>query len=235
MREARFGGLQARVCGGTDRDGGGDGPVVVLLHGFGAPGDDLVSLWRVLPVPAGTRFVFPQAPLALAAQYMGGRAWWMIDLARLERAMELHEVKERVREVPEGMAAARAQLVAMLDEVDAKLCPSKVVLGGFSQGAMLSCDVALRTERPLAGLVLLSGMLLAADEWTPLMPTRKGLPVLQCHGKDDPLLPFLLAERLKDKLVEAGLDVTWVPFHGGHAIPGPAMEALAAFLGKTLS
>ena len=57
MRTLELGGLECRVVGGSDREGGGDGPVVVLLHGFGAPGDDLVPLWRVMDVPRGTRFV----------------------------------------------------------------------------------------------------------------------------------------------------------------------------------
>ena len=75
-----------RVAGGTNREGGGQGPVVVLLHGFGAPGDDLASLWRVLRAPTGTRFVFPEAPLSLEAMGMpGARAWWMIDMMRLQR------------------------------------------------------------------------------------------------------------------------------------------------------
>ena len=44
MRIAQFGGLTVRLTGGTDGKGGGNGPIVVLLHGFGAPGDDLVPL-----------------------------------------------------------------------------------------------------------------------------------------------------------------------------------------------
>ena len=61
MRQERFGGLNVRITGGTDGKGGGRGPLVLLLHGFGAPGDDLVSLADVLNVPTGTRFVFPKA------------------------------------------------------------------------------------------------------------------------------------------------------------------------------
>jgi phospholipase/carboxylesterase len=80
MREETIAGLHVRITGGDDREGGGDGPLVVLLHGFGAPGDDLVGLWRQLQVPRETRFVFPEATLALDAALFGtGRAWWMID------------------------------------------------------------------------------------------------------------------------------------------------------------
>jgi phospholipase/carboxylesterase len=109
------------------------------------------------------------------------------------------------------------------------------VLGGFSQGAMLSLDVALRTSRPLAGLVLMSSTLIAAGEWTPLFPTRRGLSVLESHGRDDPLLPFALAELLRDLLRHAGLEITWVPFRGGHAIPDVVLDALSAFLRAVLT
>ena len=63
MRMERWADLQVRIAGGNDRDGGGSGPVVVLMHGYGAPGDDLVALQRVLTVPRDVRFVFPEAPL----------------------------------------------------------------------------------------------------------------------------------------------------------------------------
>ena len=63
MRDETFGGLRVRLTGGPDRQGGGDGPLVVLMHGFGAPGNDLVPLARVLDVPREVRFAFPEAPL----------------------------------------------------------------------------------------------------------------------------------------------------------------------------
>ena len=69
---------------------------------------------------------------------------------------------------------------------------------GFSQGAMISLDLALRSERPLAGLALMSATMLCASEWTALMPRRAKLPVMQSHGRVDPLLPYELAEKLRD-------------------------------------
>ncbi|MFW6052128.1 MAG: alpha/beta hydrolase [Myxococcota bacterium] len=235
MREARLGELRVRIAGGTDREGGGDGPVVVLMHGFGAPGDDLVGLWRVLDLPREVRFVFPEAPMELpGGLYGAARAWWMIDLEALERARAEGRVRDRRREYPEGLEAARRQVIGMLDALEDELGvgSERVVLGGFSQGSMLALDVALHDDRPLGGLVLLSSTLLAENDWVPRMPARKGLPVLQTHGQQDELLGFELAEQLRDRLRDAGLDVTWVPFRGGHAIPGPALDALQAFLAR---
>ena len=61
MRKIRMGGLELRLTGGTDGDGGGPGALVVLFHGYGAPGDDLVALGGALDAPPGTRFAFPEA------------------------------------------------------------------------------------------------------------------------------------------------------------------------------
>jgi phospholipase/carboxylesterase len=237
MREERLAGLTVRLAGGSDREGGGDGPLVVLLHGFGAPGDDLVALWRQLRAPPGTRFAFPQAPLALDPQQFGaGRAWWMIDWAKLEAALSSGETRDLSRDVPEGLAQARARVSELLDELQQLTGASgeRTVIGGFSQGAMLACDLTLRSERPLAGLVLMSSTLLAEREWTPRMAARAGLPVLVSHGRSDPLLPFALAEQLRDLLTEAGLKVQWVPFNGGHGIADGVMDTLGSFLTAVL-
>jgi phospholipase/carboxylesterase len=231
MKLERHGGLDVRLTGGTDGHGGGDGPLVVLCHGFGAPGDDLVAFGSVLPVAAGTRFAFPAAPLALPPMFGDGRAWWMIDLVRIQRALERGEARELKREDPPAMADARGKLV---QAVGALARGAPVVLGGFSQGAMLACDLALRDAIPLAGLILLSGTFLAEDAWTPKMAGRAGLPTFQSHGHEDPLLPFAVAEELHRALAAAGLATEFHPFRGGHEIPPKVLAALAAFLGRTL-
>ena len=230
MKIEQLGGLKVRLAGGTDGKGGGHGPVVVLLHGFGAPGDDLVPLWQELQAPPGTRYVFPEAPLALQMGFGESRAWWMLDLEKRQREMAAGRARNLSRDVPKGLAEARALVIALLEELEQRHGATSLVLGGFSQGAMLACDVALHTPRPLAGLVLLSGTLLASDEWTPLLPRRKGLRVFQSHGSADPLLPYVMAELLRDLLMQAGLSVEWTAFRGGHEIPGLVLDRLGAFL-----
>ncbi len=231
MQRKKFGDLDTVITGGTDRVGGGDGPVVLLLHGFGAPGEDLVSLHRVLRAPAGTRFVFPAAPLSLDLMPgMESRAWWLIDMLAMQQAMERGEMRDLTGAVPDGLAEARAKVDAMLDDITRALTPSWIALGGFSQGAMLSMDVALRSDRKLAGLVLLSGTLLAEREWLPLMGARKGLPVYQSHGTHDPILPFSIAERLRDEMKSAGLTVSFTQFRGAHEIPGQVIDGVGKFL-----
>jgi phospholipase/carboxylesterase len=230
MRDKTYGGLRVRLTGGTDRQGGGTGPLVVLMHGYGAPGEDLVPLARVLDVPGEVRFAFPEAPIDLGPQAMNGRAWWHIDMVKLQFAMISGEPIDRSQEVPEGIEEARASVLEVLGELERALAPSYVVLGGFSQGAMLACDVALHAEIPLAGLAMLSGTLISQQQWTPLASKRRGLRAVVSHGQGDPILPFAGAERLRDFLTGAGLDVKWVPFRGGHEIPPPALDALARLI-----
>lgn len=211
------------------------GAVCVLLHGFGAPGTDLVPLSQVLRAPAGTTFVFPRAPLDLGAAFAGGRAWWMIDIAALQTAMASGRHRDLAGSEPDGLDEARAKLAACLDAIDAELEPTRLVLGGFSQGSMLATDYALSSDRRLEGLILFSGTLLAEPRWTGAAAARSGLPVVQSHGRSDPVLPYAGAERLRDVLVSGGLPVDFVPFAGGHEIPLPAVERASGLLSRVLA
>ncbi len=230
-REETIGGLRCHVAGGTDGRGGGDGPVVVLMHGFGAPGGDLIPLAGALGAPAGTRFVFPEAPLELPWGF-DSRAWWMIDLERLERALRSGQARELGDEVPEGLPAAREKVMDLLAELPSRLDadPSRLVLGGFSQGSMLALDVALRMEAAPAGVILWSTTLLCASEWQGLMPGRAGLAAFQSHGRQDPLLPFAVAERLHGMLAQAGWQARFAGFSGAHEIPPVAVEGATRLL-----
>ena len=201
--------------------------MLVLMHGYGAPGNDLVPLARQLEVERSVRFAFPAAPLSLD-QMPGARAWWHIDMAELQRAVMLHDYETLTTRVPAGLLEARATVSALLDalETDHGAARDQLVLGGFSQGAMLATDVTLHLERPPAALVILSGSLICKNEWLPRMKARAGLPVVQSHGRADPVLGYDLAEKLRDELSAAGLKVEFHPFNGGHGIPNGVISAL---------
>jgi len=231
----QLGGLSCRLVQG------GDAPaslVVVLCHGYGAPGTDLVPLAHELaamdPILAeGVRFVFPEAPISLDSLGLwGGRAWWPIDVGRFERAARTGELAAMLEEVPPELVTARRKLMALVEAVAAQtgLPMGRIVLGGFSQGSMLAVDVTLRLDEPPAQLVILSGAPVALAEWVARAPRRRGLPVFQAHGQGDPLLPFALAELLRDALAEAGLDVDFHPFRGGHTVDRAVLGRLAARL-----
>ena len=237
MREEQLSGLWTRITGGTDGKGGGRGPLVLLLHGFGAPGNDLVPLADALNVPVGTRFVFPEGPLSLSFGPRDARAWWLIDMARIAADQAAGRPRDLSQDIPKGLAPAREAMLAFLKEVERTFGadPRKTILGGFSQGAMLSCDAMLHTDRPYAGLVQLSGNVLAQPLWSPLMPKRKGLPVFQSHGTQDEVLPYVGAERLRDALIHAGLSVEWQSFRGGHEIPRSVLQRLGPFITKAVT
>jgi phospholipase/carboxylesterase len=239
MRTRRevLGGLECQTVDWL-ADGEQPGLAVVCCHGFGAPGRDLVVLASDLVTlqPGLTdvaRFVFPAGPMALDNLGMsGGRAWWYIDVNRLVTAVERGETHLLRNDRPAGLAEARIMLAALVEELQGAtgLPASRIVLGGFSQGAMLTTDLALRMPDCPGGLCILSGTLACEDEWRHLARNRGPLPVVQSHGYEDQILPFEAAEWLRDLLVEARLEVDFVPFHGMHSIPPEALRRAAALL-----
>ena len=237
MREEQLGGLRTRITGGTDGKGGGRGPLVLLLHGVGAPGDDLLALVDVLNEPTGTRFVFPEGRLSLSFGPSDAHAWWLIDMARIAADRAAGRVRDLSQEIPKGLAPARETMLAFLKELEQKYSadPRKTILGGFSQGAMLSCDLLLRATQPYAGLIQMTGPLLAAQEWGRLLQKRKGLPVFQSHGMQDEILPYVGAEKLRDMLTHGGLAVEWHSFRGGHEIPRAVLQRLGLFITKAVT
>lgn len=237
IRETTVAGLLCRVVEHHDVPEGKPAVLCVLCHGYGAPGTDLVGLGgevlRRFPALAPrVRFVFPEAPNVSAANPWDGKAWWEIDLEALDTAMRAGKYREMQDSVPDGMPAIRKKLHAAVDELlrSAGLPSSKLVLGGFSQGAMLTTDLTLRLEEAPGGLAIFSGTLLAKTQWQQAAPRRRGLLVVQSHGRSDPLLPFSAAEALRDLLVEAGLVVDFLPFDGPHTIPELALDRLGDLL-----
>ncbi len=240
MRKLQLGELSAHVTGGADGHGDGDGPVLVLLHGFGAPGTDLVPLAEELQLPDSMRCVFPMAPLLLetgAPESRAARAWWLIDLATRQRAAMTGQFDALADEDPDGLDSARSLLESLLQAVETELSarPEQIVLGGFSQGAMLATETVLQGARPFAGLAILSGTLIRQKRWRELAPKRRELPVFMSHGMADPILPFVLAEQLEELLRGAELAVDFTPFSGGHGIPSLVLQRLGAFARRVVS
>lgn len=236
FRPAHFGGLDCIIAEGFDTSR--QKLAMVVMHGFGATGEDLVPLTeeivhRHASLADAVKFIFPAAPLEPEemADY-GGRAWWPIDMAKLQRAMMLQDFRDLRNDLPELLPAARSHLFDLIAEVreETGWGLDRFILGGFSQGSMLATDVALRLPEPPAALVIWSGTLLCEKEWLPLLSGRKGLRVVQSHGRQDPILPFAAAEWLRDAMTANGLEVEFLPFNGPHTISQPAIEATVRLL-----
>ena len=131
-----------------------------------------------------------------------------------------------LRKMPPGLVEARQRLSQLLDEVAASsgLPHSKVVLGGFSQGAMTAIDVALSqpAEKRVAGVLSLSGAPIVVDEWAKRCTVHPKLPVFVSHGRADPVLPFEGAGWLVDLLRGNGLEVH-TEFHNEAHTVGPVL------------
>jgi phospholipase/carboxylesterase len=201
---------------------------LVLLHGYSsAPAEWLPFTTTVRPGPE-RRFVFPEGPMRGAGGQ--GRAWWSLDLASHRDSSGLPDL---TRTRPAGLAAASSRVQSLLGEItrDAS-APSHpdVILGGFSQGAMVSAEVAFRSKVPLRALVLLSPTVIDAASWHTGLSGRRHVPVFVAHGRADRVLAFAHTERFVATMRQAGLTVMWVPFAGAHDIPAEVVRALNQFL-----
>lgn len=209
--------------------------IAIFCHGFGAGGTDLVSLAHELvelkPNLATTRFVFPAAPLELEPGY-DSRAWWLIDMEKLQRLMTNGEFRELRNESPDRLPICRTMICEIIGQLKQqyKLASNKIFVGGFSQGAMLSTDVALHHPEPLGGLIVWSGALINEADWKRAAAKQSPLKIVQTHGTLDPILPIFGAEALREMLTESKHAVRFESFTGPHTIPPIGLRMAAELL-----
>ena len=202
--------------------GGKADSLVILLHGYGSNGADLISLapyWaKALP---GTAFVSPNA-LEPVPQAPGGYQWFSItDLD--PRLME-HGVRQAAQSVDRFID--RELDKHGLDE-------SRLALVGFSQGTMMALHVGLRRRRPLAAILGYSGVLIGGERLKDEMVSKP--PVLLIHGDRDPMIPVPALFDSAEALAAAGHGAQWhVSFGVPHSIGPDGLELGGAFLANYL-
>lgn len=199
--------------------GDSDGVSIVLFHGYGADAFDLFPLSQVFRGPPAPRWIFPfgHLEIPITPEYTG-KAWFPINIENLRRAIDSHQLEDVVRAFPAAELLKARQIGQSL--IDALNIPSsKLVLGGFSQGAILATELALHAEESCSGLIILSGTLVDENEWKVLARKHAAIPFFQSHGKQDPILPFERAQPLEKILQDAGLHGKLHAFQGGHEIP----------------
>ena len=197
---------------------GKPGHLVVLLHGYGADGNDLIGLAPLLgQLMPDVVFHAPNAPQPCEGNPFGYQ-WF--GISRLDPAIALA-----------GVQAAAPVLDAFLDETMAAhgLDEAKTVLVGFSQGTMMALHVGLRRKKQLAGIVGFSGMLAGAELLQSQLQNKP--PVLLVHGDSDEMLPHGLTQRAAEALTAAGLEVGVHIAKGvGHSIDETGLQLAARFL-----
>jgi len=224
---------------------GGPSPriAVVICHGYGASYEDLAPLsseWAALLGERASefRFVFPDAPHTLAELGMpGGRAWWPINMAQLAAAVEASRFDELHDREPPGIIEAREMLCETVCCIKADLQgeTTPIVLGGFSQGAMLTMDTSLRGDiDPPQLLIQFSGTVVCRTQWESALPRLAQTPIFQSHGKIDPILPYASAVVLNEMLSAAKLDVDFYSFMGPHTIDVECVTRSAQALAKVV-
>jgi phospholipase/carboxylesterase len=202
--------------------GGAPKQLVVLLHGYGSNGADLISLapmWRQLLPDA--LFVAPNAPEHCPGA-PGGYQWWALhDLGRAALAA--------------GARHAAPMLDAWLDGLLAEhgLDESRMVLAGFSQGTMMALHVGVRRERALAGILGYSGMI--AGPSLDAAEVRSKPPVLLIHGDADGIVPLSAYHHAHAELERLGFPLEGHVSHGlGHGVDPDGIALGGKFLQRVL-
>jgi phospholipase/carboxylesterase len=217
MRELRFG-----------RKGEAKGQatgLIVFLHGYGADGSDLLGLGDVMgPHLPGVAFIAPDAPERCAG---GGFGLQWFPIPRFDGSTEA--------ERDAGIDAATADINAFLDArlAEEGLTPDRLVLVGFSQGAMMSLHVAPRRVPEMAAVVAISGRLLRPV--TLAAEAKVKPPILLIHGDQDPVVPFSDMSAAGDALVTAGFQTFGHVMKGtGHGIAPDGLGVALQFIRERL-
>ncbi|WP_226780732.1 alpha/beta hydrolase [Oceaniglobus trochenteri] len=199
--------------------------VVVLLHGYGADGADLLGLADPLgPHMPGVAFLAPDAPERCPGNPMGFQ-WFPIPW--MDGSSE--------EEAEAGMRASVDDLNAWLDSVlaDEGLSADRMIVVGFSQGTMMALHVAPRRREELAGVVGFSGRLVQPETLADEVVSK--MPVLLIHGDADEVVPPESLPAAAEALQEAGIDVYAHIMKGtGHGIAPDGLSVALAFMRERL-
>jgi phospholipase/carboxylesterase len=187
---------------------------LVLLHGRGADEHDLFRLLDLLDPQRRLLGLTAGGPLALPP---GGKHWYVVPRVGFPD--------------PDTFAASYAELEAFLAGSGVPI--DRTVLGGFSQGTVMSWALALGPQRPApAGVIALSGFIPTVPGWEfPGRPIRAAIG----HGSLDPVIPVEFGREARDRMEAAGADVTYHESPIGHQIDPRFLATLPGWLEETLT
>jgi len=206
--------------------------LVILLHGYGADGDDLIALanyWqRDFPK---TAFVAPHAPEPCELSPFG-RQWFSLekydpDLQRRDPKAAATAFEQMIGGAAKASLAVNQFLKAELERWNLSL--KDVAFVGFSQGTMLSLYTGLREPEAPAGILGYSGALIGAASLSDDIKCHP--PVCLVHGENDEMVPFAALAHAEHALKNAGISISTFPRPGlGHGIDEKGLEIGGQFL-----
>ena len=216
----------SKIVNGTSLQplsGGSPKQIVLLLHGYGSSGADLISLaphWqRDLP---DALFLAPNAPRRLS-NLSSGYQWWPLS-AFTPQALA------------SGAASAAPAIEAFIERKlqQYRLTEANLAIVGFSQGTMMALHVGLRRPRQVAAIVGYSGMLTGGHELSHLPITKPR--VLLIHGSADPVVPVVAVHAAKTELEHLGIDVTThISLGVGHTVDPVGLRMGGEFVVRALT
>lgn len=185
----------------------------VFIHGLGVNGKDLMPLAAQLNLPQ-TKFVFPNGPFSVEYSYEG-RAWY-----------------ELPRETGNGIRVSRRGITELLQKIELSGIPSnQIILGGFSQGAVISLEAGLRYPNKICGIISLSGYLHAPERLsTEKSLANLGIPVLVCHGEEDDVLSIEGSREAARILEKEGYHISYHEYSMGHQVIGEELYVMRQFI-----
>lgn len=204
-------------------------PTIVLLHGYGANARDLAGIAEIPEFEAlKFNWVFIEAPMTPPELAMiNGKAWFEVDIAYFQSLVLQNKFDEYYSRTPENIEYLHDTLEIFFKEK--RLNESNMILGGFSQGAMVATDHLYEKKlRPLA-LLYLSGTVIREGLWN--TQTLENLKIFQTHGRFDDVLPVQGALHFKE-IAKSNHHKIHI-FDGGHEIPPNILFEMYNFL-KTL-
>jgi phospholipase/carboxylesterase len=201
---------------------------VIWLHGLGADGNDFAPIIPELRLPRqlAVRFIFPNAPsipITINAGYVMP-AWYDILDINIERKIDNSQL----------IASAEKIRLLVEREIDRGIPSERIVLAGFSQGGAVAYQAALTYMQPLAGLLCLSTYFATADTITPNSANKK-LPILICHGLQDPMVPEQQGRIAQQRLTAMGYNTQYKSYPMEHAVCPQEIADISRWLQQVLS
>ncbi|KKA30886.1 hypothetical protein TD95_004546 [Thielaviopsis punctulata] len=204
---------------------------VIFAHGLGdscAGWIDVVRNWRLRNKLSQVKFVLPNAPTIPITCNGGYRMPGWFDITSLDGTIESLVQNE---DEP-GMLATRTYFSGLIQaEIDAGIAPSRIILGGFSQGGAMALLTGLTGAHKLGGLVALSCWLVLSGKFKNMVRAdNKSTPVFMAHGTQDPLVLPEFNKISRQMLQAEGVSVEYHEYPMAHSACVEEIEQVTKFM-----